>query len=120
MSDAPLPTSLTDALRCGLAGSSQGQSGLFAFCSEAILAPFPFPRSPGLQVPSVDAGGRRVAGSSCPLSPGDPAGLGLPRRRWLPSPSWYMYSQLWWLDLVLNSELLKEREQRVSHTLTPT
>lgn len=67
-----LPTSLADALRHGLAGSSQGQSGLFAFCSEAALAPFPFPRSPGLQVPPVDAGGRRVAGSSCPLSLGDP------------------------------------------------
>lgn len=82
-----------------------------AFCSEAPL--LPEARASG------DSCGRRercVAGSPCPRSPGDPSGLRLPRRRWLPSPSWYMYSQLWRLDLVLSNELLKEREQCVSHS----
>lgn len=60
MSDPPLPDSLAGALRHGLVGSSRQpirteQSGLFAFCSEAFPAPTPFPRSPGLQVPPVDA-----------------------------------------------------------------
>lgn len=58
-----------------------------------------------------------MAGSSSLLLPGDPSGPSLPGPRWLPSPSWYMCTQLWWLDVVLNNKLLKECEQCVSHTL---
>lgn len=34
------------------------------------------------------------------------------------APQLVLCSQLWWLDLVLNNELLKQHEQCVSHVLT--
>lgn len=109
MSDPPLPDSLTGDLSRGVAGSSLGQSGVFAFCSEAPLAPFPFPRGRGVQVPPADAeADRHVAGS----------GLRLPQRRCCPPP--VGRADLWRLDLVLNSELLEKYEQCISLTLAHT
>lgn len=83
-----------------------------------LLSPFPlssFPGSPGLQAPHAEADSRllfqpRLSGG--PFGPRPPRG-----RRWPPSPSWYLCSRLWWLDLVLNNKLLKECEQRVSRAL---
>ena len=81
--------------------------------------------------------------SSPPLSPEAPTSrllvwLRVQTQRWLclPAPSWgplrtrppglemaaapqlVLCSQLWWLDLDLNNELLKQHEQCVSHILT--
>lgn len=101
MSDPVLPTSRTDTLRNGLAGSSGGSQDCLPF-AQRLSWPPPFrvlPKDAEVEVwllflPSLSCG---------PLWPGPPTLVAA-------DPSWYMYSQLWWLDLVLNNELLKECE----------
>lgn len=104
MSGPPLPDSLAGALRHGLVVSSRPYRavGIVCLLLRAFLGPHPFSQKPWSSGPSCGCRGRHVADSSCRLSPEDPSGLCLPFGRWLPSPTWYMYSHFWWLDFVLN------------------
>lgn len=116
--DPPHPASLPVRCPAAQGGREQPQGmGIVCLSLGGLLSSPPPPQKP------------RPPGSLCGC--GVDTGLALPARSLLGTPqgqaAWLemaaapqlvLCSQLWWLDLVLNNELLKQHEQCVSHILT--
>ena len=114
----PYPASLPVRCPAAQGGREQPQGmGIVCLLLRGLLTPAPLPGSPSLQASCAAVGAD--TGLALPATPSwGPLRTRPPGLEMAAAPQLVLCSQLWWLDLVLNNELLKQHEQRVSHVLT--
>ena len=108
---------LSGALQHRVAGSSLRAWGLFAFRSGVSSPPPLFPEAPASRL-LVRLWVQTQGWLFLPTPSWGPLRTRPPGLEMAAAPQLVLCSQLWWLDLVLNNELLKQHEQCVSHVLT--